>query len=132
MICSGATLRAEQTKKQVDLITAEELKTKLAARDPVTIIDVRNTNSLGESNDKIPGSIHIKLRRLRSRLKFAPLKDVPKDREIIITYCACPGDETSTRAAEVLVEAGFTRVRALKAGWRGWLQLGGSIEESRR
>ena len=128
---SSLPVHAEKTKGTVGLITAEELKSKIAAKQTVTVLDVRNTSSFSESNERIPGSIHVKLRRLRSRLNFPPLKGVPKDREVV-TYCACPNEETSIRAAEVLLEAGFTRVRALKAGWQGWVAAGGPVEQRRR
>ena len=125
------SLHAEQNKGIVSFITAEELKSKIVSKQSVTVLDVRNTSAFSESDQRIPGAIHIKLRRLRSRLKFAPLKDVPRDQEVV-TYCACPNEETSLRAAEILREAGFTRVRALKAGWKGWVDAGGPVEQRRR
>jgi rhodanese-related sulfurtransferase len=131
LLSLGLQLRADQTKVPVSLITAEELKSKLVAKQSVTVIDVRNTSSFSESDKRIPGAIHVKLRRLRSRLRFPPLKDVPKNQEVV-TYCSCPNEETSLRAAEVLQEAGFTRVRALKAGWRGWIDAGGPVERRKK
>lgn len=130
LVLASISLHADQPKTKVELISVEELKAKITSKQPVTIIDVRSTSSLG-NEERIPGAIHVKLRRLRSRLKFSPLKDVPKDR-YVVTYCACPGEETSLRAAEVLIEAGFTRVRALKSGWTGWVKAGGPIETPRR
>jgi rhodanese-related sulfurtransferase len=112
---------------EIELITAEELKAKLARNEPVTIIDVRSTDTYIDSENKIKGAIHVKLRRLKARLALRPLKDIPRDQEII-TYCACPKEETSIRAAQVLLEAGFKRVRALKGGWQAWLQVGGQLE----
>ena len=129
VVLSAVSAPAEKPKSPVSLITVEELKAKVTSKQPVTIIDVRNTSSL-ERDERIPGAIHVKLRRLRSRLKFAPLKDVPKNREVV-TYCACPNEETALRAAEVLTEAGFTRVRVLKSGWNGWVKAGGPIEQPR-
>jgi rhodanese-related sulfurtransferase len=73
------------------------------------------------------GAIHFKGRKIKSRLKYAPLKDLPKDREIVI-YCACPNDESSISAAQVLKESGFKRVRVLQGGWNGWLQAKGPVE----
>ena len=109
----------------------DELKTKLAKNQPVTIIDVRATGGLSSSDSKIKGAIYVKLRRLRSRLAFPPLKGVPRDREIV-TYCACPNDESSVYAAQVLLDAGFKRVRALKGGWTGWQKAKGQIESVAR
>ncbi|HET8646077.1 MAG TPA: rhodanese-like domain-containing protein, partial [Vicinamibacteria bacterium] len=76
----------------------------------------------------IKGALRITLRWLRSRLGYAPLRDIPREREVV-TYCACPADEASIRAAEVLLQAGFKRVRTLKGGWEAWLAAGGPIEE---
>lgn len=111
----------------VDSISAEELKAKIDRNEPVAIIDVRSSSVYAESDNKIKGAIHVKLRRLKSRLLFAPLKHIPKDREMI-TYCACPSDEASLRAAQILKEAGFKRVRILKGGWQAWLNVRGSVE----
>ncbi|MCI0337409.1 MAG: hypothetical protein L0226_07530 [Acidobacteria bacterium] len=113
---------------EIERITAEELKTKIAGKIPVAIIDVRSTNAFIGSDNKIKGAIRVKARRLQSRLAFPPLKDIPRDREVV-TYCACPNDETSVRAARVLLAAGFKRVRALKGGWQAWLKVNGQVEQ---
>jgi rhodanese-related sulfurtransferase len=109
-----------------DFMSAEELKAKLARNEPVTIIDVRATESY-TNNNKIKGSIYVKLRRLSYRLSMPPLKNAPRDREVI-TYCACPHDEASIRAAQILLDAGFKRVRVLQGGWQMWLKANGQTE----
>ena len=116
----GETIKAE-------FIRAEELKAKLARNEPLTIIDVRDTRSYVDSNNKIRGALYVKLRRLNYRLSFAPLRDVPRDSEVV-TYCACPNDEASIRAAQILSDAGFKRVYVLKGGWRMWLKVTGQVE----
>ena len=116
-----------QTDPAVQMISAEELKTKLTANQPVTLIDVRSTEGYANSNTTMKGSIHFKLRKLKSRLAFPPLKDLPKDREIV-TYCACPNDESSIAAAQILQASGFKRVRVLQGGWQGWLKANGPVE----
>jgi rhodanese-related sulfurtransferase len=123
----GEPVLNPQAPPQIEFITAEELKSKLAKSQPVTIIDVRSTSGLLDNDNKIKGSFHVKLRRLKSRLAFPPLKDIPRDREIV-TYCACPNDESSIHAAQMLLDAGFKRVRALKGGWIGWQKAKGPIE----
>jgi len=112
---------------EVQFLSAEELKAKIARNEPVAIIDVRATTGLSDADNKIKGAVHVKLRRLKSRLMMPPLKDVPRDREIV-TYCACPNDEASIRAAEVLQAAGFSRVRVLKGGWVTWKKTKGQVE----
>jgi len=116
-----------QTPPAVDTITVEELKAKLAGNQPVTIIDVRSPEGYASSATTIKGAIHFKARKIKSRLKYAPLKDLPKDREIV-TYCACPKDESSISAAQVLQASGFKRVRVLQGGWNEWLRANGPVE----
>lgn len=111
----------------VEFTTAAELKAKVVQKQRVTIIDVRTSDSFADSNRKIKGAVHVKLRRLRYRLGFAPLNTVAKNSEVV-TYCACPNDELSIKAAEVLLGSGFQRVRVLKGGWHDWLKQNGPVE----
>jgi len=117
----------EQSKSKIDLITVEELKSKVAANQPLLIIDVRSSESYANSKSKIKGALHFNVRKLKYRLGFSPLKDVPKDREVV-TYCACPSEESAISAAKVLLENGFKRVRALKGGWTEWQKATGPVE----
>lgn len=123
---SVVTINA-QTAPAVDMISAEELKAKLANNQPVTIIDVRSSESYAAASNTIRGAIHFKVRKIKSRLSYAPLKDLPRDREIV-TYCSCPKDESSIAAAQILQASGFTRVRVLQGGWQEWLRANGPVE----
>ena len=96
--------RAKRKRQTIETITAEELKTKSMRNAPVTIIDVRSSEGYAASTKTIKGALHFKLRKLKSRLAFAPLKDLPRDREIV-TYCACPKDQSSIAAAQILQPA---------------------------
>ena len=116
-----------QTDPAVQMISAEELKTKVAANQPIILIDVRSSQGYANSSNTMKGAIHFKLRKLKSRLAFPPFKDLPKDREIV-TYCACPNDESSIAAAQILLASGFKRVSVLKGGWQGWLRANGPVE----
>lgn len=118
---------AQSNPSSVQFVTAEELKTKITKNEPVVIIDVRATSGLLEGDNKIRGAVYVKLRRLKARLGLPPLKDVRRNREVV-TYCACPNDESSIRAAQVLLDAGFSRVRVLKGGWVSWKKVSGQIE----
>jgi len=125
-----AQARPDQTKPpEIDRITAEELKTKLAKNEAVTIVDMRAIDSIAQSADRVKGAIHMKERRLHYRLSFSPFKELPRDREIV-TYCACPNDEIAVRGAQTFLEAGFKRVRVLKGGWQAWLKAGGPVESN--
>jgi rhodanese-related sulfurtransferase len=122
----AVTTRA-QSPPAVETITAEELKAKLEGNQAVTIIDVRSPQGYATSTTTIKGAIHFKARKIKSRLKYAPLKDLPKDRETV-TYCACPNDESSISAAQVLQASGFKRVRVLQGGWNEWMRVKGPVE----
>jgi len=121
----------KQLSAAVRLMTAEELKTKVSANEPLVILDVRNSESYAGSDAKIKGAIHVSVRKLKYRLGFPPLKDVPKDRQVV-TYCSCPSDEASIKAAQVLMESGFTNVRVLKGGWLEWQKASGPTESRPR
>jgi rhodanese-related sulfurtransferase len=127
LLVLAATVAQAQQPAAVPMISAEELKAKLARNEPVTIIDVRSAEGFASSTTTVKGSIHFKLRKIKSRLRYAPLKDLPRDAEII-TYCACPNDESSISAAQVLQSSGFTRVRVLQGGWNEWLKAKGPVQ----
>lgn len=120
----SATPRAPQNNASTpSFISAEQLKAKLARNEPVTVIDVRDTQSYLNSN-RIKDSIYVKERRLAYRLNMPPLKDLSRERDIV-TYCACPHDEASIRAAQTLLTAGFKHVYVLQGGWQMWVKVNG-------
>ena len=120
------TAARQQSAIAPEFITAEQLKQKLAGDQAITVIDVRDTKTYINSA-RIKGSLYFKLRRLPYRLTMSPLKDLPRDRELV-TYCACPHDEASIQAARIFLEAGFKRVRVLQGGWQMWLRINGQTE----
>jgi rhodanese-related sulfurtransferase len=111
----------------INMITAEELKAKMAKNQPVVVVDVRSSEGFANSGTTVKGSTHFKLRKLKYRLQYPPFKDLPRDREIV-TYCACPKDEASIAAAQILQAGGFTRVRVLQGGWTEWMRTGGPVQ----
>lgn len=115
----------------INMITAEELKAKMVSNEPVVVIDVRSSEGFANSGTTIKGSTHFKLRKLKYRLQYPPFKDLPRDREIV-TYCACPKDESSIAAAQILQGGGFTRVRVLQGGWTAWMRAGGPVQPRAR
>ncbi len=127
VIVMSATFAFAQDASKVEMISADELKAKITNNHPVTIIDVRSSQGYAASSTTVKGAIHFKLRKLKYRLQYPPLKNVPKDQEIV-TYCACPRDESSIAAAQILQAAGFKRVRVLQGGWQEWLRANGPVE----
>jgi rhodanese-related sulfurtransferase len=105
----------------VDRITVDELKNKLASRESVVIIDVRG-GDYASSQSKIKGAIRIVPAEIESHLA-----DLSRDSQIV-TYCSCPTDGGAISAARVLERNGFKNVRALKGGWNSWVHAGGATE----
>jgi len=126
LIVVGVTAQAQQAPS-VNMITAEELKTKMANNEPVTVVDVRSAEGFANSSSTLKGSIHFKLRKLKYRLQYPPFRNLPRNTEIV-TYCACPRDQSSIVAAQILQESGFTRVTVLQGGWSEWLRVGGPVQ----
>ena len=102
------------------LIDAAELSRRLAAGEPVTILDVRGEKARRESGTQIAGSIRVPLSRWHIDESW------PRDR-LTVLYCSCPGDVSSLRAAERLRAAGFTQAVALRDGFEGWVRSGGTV-----
>ncbi|HSO73628.1 MAG TPA: rhodanese-like domain-containing protein [Blastocatellia bacterium] len=65
----------------VERITVDELKAKIARNELLTIIDDRSEGSYEASETQIKGSIRMTVDEIQSRIK-----EVPRNREII-TYC---------------------------------------------
>ena len=122
---------AAEAQQAIDMISVEELKTKIAKNQPVLIVDVRSPEGFANSTTTVKGSYHFKVRKLKYRLQYAPFKDIPRNTEIV-TYCACPKDEASIAAAQILQESGFTRVRVLQGGWNEWLKANGPVQPRAR
>ena len=132
LLLGVTAVRAQQSvAAAVDTITVEELKAKLAKNEPVLILDVRSAEGFANSTTTVKGSMHFKVRHLKSRLPYPPFKDLPRDREIV-TYCACPKDESSIAAAQILQASGFKRVRVLQGGWTEWLKANGPVQPRAR
>jgi 3-mercaptopyruvate sulfurtransferase SseA len=76
-----AETTAPSEDAEVERITVDELKAKIAKNEPVTIIDDRSEGSYESSETQIKGSIRITVDEIQSRLK-----EIPRDREVV-TYC---------------------------------------------
>jgi rhodanese-related sulfurtransferase len=126
IIVASSAISYAQTPA-VEMISADELKAKVTNNQPVTIIDVRSSEGYAAATTTVKGAIHFKLRKLKYRLAYPPLKNVPKDQEVV-TYCACPKDESSIAAAQILQASGFKRVKVLQGGWLEWLRVNGPVE----
>ena len=90
-------------------------------RDPV-FLDTRNPYHRAKSDRQIRGSLRIWRGELEARID-----EVPRGRPVVI-YCACHYEHSSTRAALILEEYGFTELYILVGGINSWAEAGLPLE----
>jgi adenylyltransferase/sulfurtransferase len=91
-------------------IEALELASRIAAGEAVHLLDVREPHELEIA--RLPGSQLIPLGQLAARLSELDSAD-----EMVVF---CKGGTRSARALELLVSAGFRKVKNLKGGINAW------------
>ena len=100
-------------------VTAEEIKSEIDAGTKVYVIDNRSSFS----GPMAKGASHVPLAKIAEWSK-----DLPKD-AMIVAYCTCGAEQTSTVAVEKLQKMGFTNAWALKGGLSAWQTVGLPTEE---
>jgi sulfur-carrier protein adenylyltransferase/sulfurtransferase len=91
-------------------ITALDLKSRLARTSDLLLLDVREPHELAIS--ALPGSKNIPLGELAARLP-----ELDSAQEMVVF---CKAGTRSARALELLVSAGFKKVKNLKGGINAW------------
>jgi molybdopterin/thiamine biosynthesis adenylyltransferase/rhodanese-related sulfurtransferase len=91
-------------------INAPQLATRLTDAYPPLLLDVREPHELAIS--ALPGALNIPLGTLAARLS-----ELDSARELVVF---CKAGTRSARALELLVSAGFKRVKNLKGGINAW------------
>ena len=96
---------------------AQEMKERLDAGEPVTMLDVREPSET--AGGVIPGAIRIPLGQLRAR--WGEVKDANE----IVCYCAMGA--RSLQAAHFLREQGLFNATSLDGGISAWMEIGGKV-----
>lgn len=107
---------AAKAREQISECTCEELRASAATSSAPVIIDVREDHEW--QVDRIPGAVHIG----RGILERDIEKHYPDLATPIVLYCG--GGYRSALAALNLKEMGFSQVRSLAGGIRGWRDRG--------
>lgn len=124
LLSALVSLPADEASADNTLISPTELEA-LVEENAAYIVDVRDLMSYLSGH--IPGAHAIPLSQLPEKL--SDLADIEK---IIVTYCACPAEETSMQAALYLEANGIDNVRVLKGGVRDWSNRGALVRGPRR
>lgn len=102
-------------------ISIADLKAAIAAKS-VTLLDANGSGSWQEGH--IPGALDF----ATSKAKLADL--LPKDKgALIVAYCGGPKCHAYQAAADAAQRLGYTNIKHLSAGIRGWKQAGEATEK---
>lgn len=110
-------LKRRRQLRQLDVprMSVVELAEAIARNESPVIVDVRGPVAR-QAAAPLPGALSVglgELSTLESRLG--------KDDELVV-YCNCPNDVSALKAAALLSERGFSRVRVLAGGHDAWHQ----------
>jgi rhodanese-related sulfurtransferase len=126
MVVEGLQAKVEERGQQREAQGIHLLEfQRLYGEDAVLVVDVRDTGSYEAGH--IPGAVNVRLDESEGpaavRAHVDNIRHQASSR-LVVTYCACPSEASSLRAAWVLGNHGVT-ARALIGGYRGWVDAGG-------
>ena len=107
-------------RRQVRAVSLDEIRRRLAAREPMVLVDVREKDET--STGVIPGAILLP----RGLLELSIEQKVPDRAAPVVVYCA--GGTRSALAAKTLAELGYTAVESADPGFNRWKELGFPVE----
>ena len=111
----------DDAKSRIRQTSAQEVKQRLDAKEPLTLIDVREESEWAKGH--LPGAVHMCKGIIERDIENAvPIKGTP-----MVLYCG--GGFRSVLAADNLQKMGYISVLAMEGGWRGWLDAGYPTEK---
>lgn len=109
----------------IKTITKEKIKEKMAHREKITLIDVRDTPEY--EKEHIRGAIHL----LISEMTRENVTRLFHQDEQIITYSEDIDCPAKIIAAQKLIDFGFRRVLAYPGSWKEWKAAGYPVESGK-
>ena len=110
-----------EVKGAVHTLSLDQLKQKLDAKEPLTLVDVREKDEF--RGGYIPGAVHIP----RGFLEMQAEQKLPDKSAPIVVYCA--GGTRSAFAAKTLSELGYRNVLSANPGFVRWKDMRYPVEE---
>ena len=107
------------TKAEIPHVQPSELRAMLEKGEAIAV-DVRG--SVPYELGHIAGATWMPLGLMKNRAA-----ELPEDK-LIVAYCTCKAEETSSDAALLLSSLGFAKVAVLKGGYPAWKDAGFAIE----
>ena len=106
----------EDAKTRIRETTVPEVKARLDAGEKFTLVDVREDSEWARGH--LPGAIHLGKGIIDRDIENA----VPGKATPLVLYCG--GGYRSALAADNLQKMGYTDVKSMDGGWRGWTDAG--------
>jgi rhodanese-related sulfurtransferase len=106
----------EDAKSRICETHVEEVKRRLDAKEPFTLIDVREESEWVKGH--LPSAVHM----CKGIIERDIEKAVPDKATLIVLYCG--GGYRSVLAAYNLQKMGYSNVISMDGGWRGWQEAG--------
>jgi rhodanese-related sulfurtransferase len=111
----------EDALSRVRQTSAQEVKKRLDSKERFALIDVREHDEWTQGH--VPGATHLCRAIIERDIENAvPIKGTP-----IALYCGT--GFLSPLAADNLQKMGYSEVRCIEGGWRGWLDAGYPTEK---
>src|SRR5215210_4287717 len=107
-------------RKQISVVSLEEIKRRLDQKVPMVLLDVREKEEVRAGF--IPGAISVP----RGFLEIQIEQKITDKSAPIVVYCA--GGTRSALAAKTLAELGYTHVESANPGFVRWKDLGYPME----
>jgi rhodanese-related sulfurtransferase len=125
---AGTTVQAQrelarQSRAEIGVSVIDFQKQHAAGE--VLPVDVRSAASFAEGH--ISGAVGLPLADLIAGTADMSWLRRTAGARLVVTYCACPTEASSLRAADLL-RAGGIEARALVGGYEAWVDAGGAIE----
>jgi 3-mercaptopyruvate sulfurtransferase SseA len=103
-------------------VTAEAVKEHLHHGDPLLFVELRHHHKHDWSLFKARGALRVEYDAVEQHLA-----EIPHDRPVVV-FSDCPGEETSTLAAQMLLNKGWKDVHKLTGGFDAYLNAGLPVE----
>jgi rhodanese-related sulfurtransferase len=114
---TGADL-INEAKGRITEVSPQDAKGMLGGE--TVFLDVREPNEWNLGH--IPNAIHIPRGQLEGKVESM----IDRNKRVVI-YCA--SGNRSALAADTLQQMGYTNVVSLQDGFKGWVSVGGDIED---
>jgi rhodanese-related sulfurtransferase len=102
----------EETRTRIKEVPIDEVRARIERGEKFELVDVREESEFARG--RIPGARHLGKGIIERDIE----KAIPDANADIVLYCG--GGFRSALAAENLQRMGYTNVRSMAGGWRGW------------